>query len=177
MAFELYIPPCIADPQCDLHPPPFERPLRTQTDGPLVSIEEVPRGIQWNLPLVDPTEYFQPAGAKLAALTYKHLCGRDPEDGADVSGDLVLWDKYLNLIKHESRELLQVNILEIDDDNGEYANNALPFRIDAKDCTGKKVLAVPRCCQKRKGIQDCARVHDHVLERERWKLESQNAWG
>ena len=31
--------------------------------------------------------------------------------------------------------------------------------------TGKMVLAVPRCCQKRKGTQDRARVNSRVSDR------------
>lgn len=56
-------------------------------------------------------------------------------------------------------EVLQLNIIQMDDDNGEYANTYLPFQVDPVDFTGKKVLAVPRCCQKRKGTQDRPRVN------------------
>ena len=51
-------------------------------------------------------------------------------------------------------EVLQVNIIAIEDDNGVYANTWLLFAVDPADLIGKKVLAVPRCCQKRKGTQD-----------------------
>ncbi|KAK1585154.1 uncharacterized protein LY79DRAFT_559350 [Colletotrichum navitas] len=68
------------------------------------------------------------------------------------------------------------NIIETEDNNSAYANKYLLFPVDAKDYTGKKLLAVPRCCQKRKGTQDRGRVNDSVR---RWeearKLESQNA--
>lgn len=59
-------------------------------------------------------------------------------------------------------EILQINIIEMDDDEGEYANTHLPFQVNPADYTGKKVLAVPRCCQKRKGTQDRSRINFFV---------------
>ncbi|KAK2009718.1 hypothetical protein LZ32DRAFT_608233 [Colletotrichum eremochloae] len=196
MALELHIPPCIVKPACDLHPPAFERPLRIQIEGPLVSIEKLFPGIQWKIPLVNTSEYFQPAGPELAALTYQHLYGRMPKDSTDASGDLVVRDEYLGWIRHERRidyygvtfdhlvpgddldpEVLQVNIIETEEDDGAYANKYLLFPVDAKDYTGKKVLAVPRCCQKRKGTQDRGRVNDSVRDWEARKLESQSLAG
>ena len=64
-------------------------------------------------------------------------------------------------------EVLQINIIEVDDDGGAYANESLPFSVDPVEYTGKKVLAVPRCCQKRKGTQDRSRINDSVNERDR----------
>ena len=55
--------------------------------------------------------------------------------------------------------MLQINIIEIEDDNGVYANTWLLFVVDPVDFVGKKVLAVPRCCQKRDGTQDHWRVN------------------
>lgn len=51
-------------------------------------------------------------------------------------------------------EVLQINIIEIEDDNGVYANTVLSFAVDPAEFIGRKVLAVPRCCQKRAGTQD-----------------------
>ena len=62
-------------------------------------------------------------------------------------------------------EVLQINIIEIEDDGGIYANDNSRFEIDPVDYTGKKVLAVPRCCQKRKGTTDRRRVNDGVNAR------------
>jgi hypothetical protein len=46
--------------------------------------------------------------------------------------------------------------------NGEaYANRYLRFAVNLADYAGK-VLAVPRCCQRRKGTQDRARVNGSV---------------
>lgn len=56
-------------------------------------------------------------------------------------------------------EVLQINIIEIEDDGGVYANQWLLFTVDPDEYIGKKVLAVPRCCQKRKGSQDRWRVN------------------
>ena len=91
-------------------------------------------------------------------------------------------DHYLSLIRHidyygvtfdhlvpadnADPEVLQINIIEMDDDEGAYANEHLPFVVDSAEYTGKKVLAVPRCCQKRKGTQDRARVNGSVAERD-----------
>lgn len=62
-------------------------------------------------------------------------------------------------------EMLQINIIEIEDDNGVYANTWLSFEVDPMEFIGKKVLAVPRCCQKRKGTQDRWRVNALVDQR------------
>lgn len=55
--------------------------------------------------------------------------------------------------------MLQINIIEIEDDGGVYANTWLSFAVDPTEFIGKRVLAVPRCCQKRKGTQDRWRVN------------------
>ena len=62
--------------------------------------------------------------------------------------------------------MLQINIIEMDHDNGTYANLNLPFTVDPAEYTGKRVLAVPRCCQKRRGTQDRSRINSAVVERE-----------
>lgn len=68
-------------------------------------------------------------------------------------------------------EVLQINIIEVDDDGGKYANTYLPFSVNPAEYTGKKVLAVPRCCQKRKGSQDRPRINESVTERDIEALE------
>lgn len=68
-------------------------------------------------------------------------------------------------------EILQINIIEMDDDGGEYANTYLPFEVNPADYTGKKVLAVPRCCQKRKGTQDRSRINFFVNKRDTEALQ------
>jgi hypothetical protein len=62
-------------------------------------------------------------------------------------------------------EVLQINIIEIEDDGGIYANENSRLEIDPADYAGKKVLAVPRCCQKRKGTTDRRRINDGVNAR------------
>lgn len=62
-------------------------------------------------------------------------------------------------------EVLQINIIEIEEDNGVYANTWLSFTVDPAEFIGRKVLAVPRCCQKRKGTQDRWRVNALVDQR------------
>ncbi|KAI0119682.1 hypothetical protein F4814DRAFT_412963 [Daldinia grandis] len=68
-------------------------------------------------------------------------------------------------------EVLQINIIEIEDDGGIYANNCLPFSIDPAEYAGKKILAVSRCYQKRKGTHDRMRVNDSVAERDQERLK------
>jgi hypothetical protein len=43
-------------------------------------------------------------------------------------------------------EVLQINIVEIGDDGGVYANKCNPFDIDPAKYIGRKVLAVPGRC-------------------------------
>ncbi|KAF1954679.1 hypothetical protein CC80DRAFT_416916, partial [Byssothecium circinans] len=43
----------------------------------------------------------------------------------------------------------------------------LPFRMDLTEYTGQKVLAVPRCCQLKKGMQDRGRTNNLAVERGR----------
>ncbi|KAG4438218.1 hypothetical protein IFR05_006291 [Cadophora sp. M221] len=59
-------------------------------------------------------------------------------------------------------KVLPINIVEIEDDGGVYANKYNPFEIDPTEYIQKKVLAVPRCCQKRKGTTDRVSVNDAV---------------
>lgn len=63
-------------------------------------------------------------------------------------------------------EVLQINIFEIEDDGGIYANEGSCFEINPADYIGKRVLALPRCCQKRKGTTDRRRVNDGVSTRD-----------
>jgi hypothetical protein len=61
-------------------------------------------------------------------------------------------------------EVLQINIIETED--GAYADERLPFKVDATKYKGQMVLAGPRCCQKRKGTHDRRRINESVAERE-----------
>lgn len=62
--------------------------------------------------------------------------------------------------------MLAINIIEVDNDGGAFANEVLSFPIDLTGYTGKKVLAVPRCCQVKKGTQDRGRINGLVAERD-----------
>lgn len=59
-----------------------------------------------------------------------------------------------------------MNIIEVEDDNGVYANQHNPFHVDPEDYIGKKVLAVPRCCQIRQGTTDQRRINSGVNRRD-----------
>jgi hypothetical protein len=67
-------------------------------------------------------------------------------------------------------EVLQINIIEMDNDEGAYARQWLRFEITPeewhRDYCAKKILAVPRCCGKRRGKTDRARVNGGVLDRD-----------
>lgn len=68
-------------------------------------------------------------------------------------------------------EVLQININEMDYDRGAYTNSGLLlFVVDPDEYIGKKVLAVPRCCQRRKGTTDRERVNFCVARREKRML-------
>ena len=86
---------------------------------------------------------------------------------------------HLVLAEDINPEVLQINIIDIEDDNGVYANTWLSFAVDPTEFIGKKVPAVPRCCQKRKGTQDRWRVNalvdqrihrlEHLKDAKEWK--------
>ncbi|KAH6628870.1 hypothetical protein F5144DRAFT_594780 [Chaetomium tenue] len=206
MPFKLHIPPCICTPAHPLHPPPLEKPLRIQIEGPIVAIQKLLPDISWRtdpLSLVFP----QSAGPELAKLAYWAIYGRQARP--ELANDLVVRDEYLgwvtdvipfkcvpltgcNLLHIDyygvtfdhlvppndpDPDVLQINILELETpsgpfaNGGAYANRYLRFAVDLADYTGKKVLAVPRCCQKRKGTQDRARVNSSVAMRDMERLE------
>lgn len=78
-------------------------------------------------------------------------------------------------------EVLQINIYERDGDQGEYANKYLAFSVDWEEYAGKTILAVPRCCQLRKGttyqlrVNDCVKRRDEAIEKQEFRQE--DGWG
>ncbi|KAL2759462.1 hypothetical protein ACRALDRAFT_1079423 [Sodiomyces alcalophilus JCM 7366] len=190
---ELYIPACIRTPVHPLHPPPIDKPLRIQIEGPAVAIERLLPDTPWALGHWC-QEFPQPPGPELAKLTYRMLYGREPIlEGDSVSEgsarDMVVRDEYLGVVTSArpsfeldyygvtfdhlvpiddfDPEVLQINIIEIEIDNGKYFNTFMPFPVNVADYAGKKVLAIPRCCSKRKGTTDRARVNESIAYRER----------
>ncbi|WEW58315.1 hypothetical protein PRK78_003783 [Emydomyces testavorans] len=188
MALELYIPPCVNRPPHHLHPPPPDKPLRIRIQGPLETIQKLCPNISWH-----PIGPFpQPGGLKLASLTHQTLYGgkgdevapvvvrdeylawvlegRIPQDHIDYYG--VTFD-HLVPADDPNPEVLAINIIEVDDDDGgiyadggKYANEVLLFSVNPIEYTGKKVLAVPRCCQHKKGTQDRWRINTEVAQRD-----------
>lgn len=95
MGYELHIPPCVSDPAHPLHPPPLEKPLRIQIEGPVVAIQKLLPSIPWptsSLYLVFP----QPAGHELARLAYQAVYGRDVRP--EVANDAVVRDEYMGWV-------------------------------------------------------------------------------
>ncbi|KAK7211925.1 hypothetical protein V2G26_019103 [Clonostachys chloroleuca] len=186
MALELYIPPCLHVPVHSKHPPPVEKPLRIQIEGPLVSIQKLVPEAQWHIDIFNQV-FPQPAGPLLAKLAFQKLYKRQAR--LEETGDLVVRDEYLGWVMEGKKplnqidyygvtfdhlvptsdnnpEVLQINIIEMDNDGGAYAEETLPFKVNPTEYTGKRVLAVPRCCQKRKGTQDQERINSGVAFRD-----------
>ncbi|KAH7376240.1 hypothetical protein B0T11DRAFT_271886 [Plectosphaerella cucumerina] len=187
---ELYIPPCILDAAHVWHSPPVDKPLRIQIEGPAVSIEKLLPDVPWSLGRWLPP-FPQFPGPELAKLTYRVLYGQEPFLGPSESTapDLAVRDEYLVEVmaaRHQMKseldyygvtfdhlvpvddwdpEVLQINFIEVETDDGEYANKFLPFSVDVAEYAGKKVLAVPRCCQNRKGTTDRARVNESIAHK------------
>ena len=62
-------------------------------------------------------------------------------------------------------EVLVLNIIEVDNDGGKFVSEVLPFSINPTEYTWKKVLyvlAMPRCCKRKKGPQDRGRINSEV---------------
>jgi hypothetical protein len=61
--------------------------------------------------------------------------------------------------------VLAISIIETESDRGAFANKYLLFSVDPTEYAGKKVLAVPRCCQVKNGTQDRRRINGEVADR------------
>lgn len=95
MGYELHIPPCVSNPAHPFHPPPLEKPLRIQIEGPKVAIQKLFPSILWHtdpLALVFP----QLASHELARMTYQAVYGRDARP--EVATDVVVRDEYLGWV-------------------------------------------------------------------------------
>ncbi|KAK6222223.1 hypothetical protein QIS74_04478 [Colletotrichum tabaci] len=116
MALELYIPPCIRTPASRLHPPRIESPLRVQIEdvrpdipGDMAVRDEYMGWVKLDEKILEEIDYY--------GVTFDHLVSDDDVDP----------------------EVLQINIIETDNDDAEYANTYLPFSVDASEYTGKRV--------------------------------------
>ncbi|KAF2460789.1 hypothetical protein BDY21DRAFT_279573 [Lineolata rhizophorae] len=183
MALKLYIHPCIHKPPHHLHPPQADKPLRIRIQGPLESIQKLLPNVSWDKIVSFP----QPGGLELASITHQALYGWKALRMAN--GALMVWDEYLAWVMEGRRaldhidyygvtfdhlvpaddpdpEVFAINIIEVDNDGGKYANEVLSFSVNPTDYTGSKVLAVPRCCQRKKGTQDRRLINGLVAERD-----------
>ena len=95
MALELYIPPCINSPAHPHHPPPLEKPLRIQIDGPLVAIQRLLPDMTWPVDALDRV-FPLPGGPGLARLAYRTVYGREVRP--EHPGDMVVRDEYLGWV-------------------------------------------------------------------------------
>lgn len=73
---------------------------------------------------------------------------------------------HLVPVGEDDPETLQINIFEVEEDGGAYAREWLRIEVDPEDYRSKKILAVPRCCSKRKGTTDRRRINDRVKHRD-----------
>ncbi|KEY68341.1 hypothetical protein S7711_10424 [Stachybotrys chartarum IBT 7711] len=159
MVHSLHIPPCLRTPADHHHPPPLDKALRIQIEGPLVSIQKLPPDVPWHVDVFKPI-FPQPSGPKLAKLTYWAIYGHHILP--DAESHLVVRDEYLGWIHHKNEidyygvtfdinippdeyfpEILQINILEIEADQGEYANECLPFMIERQTTLARRSWRCP----------------------------------
>ncbi|KAM6486692.1 hypothetical protein HDV62DRAFT_227038 [Trichoderma sp. SZMC 28011] len=96
MAPQLHIPSCIRSPVYTHHPPPPDKPLHIQIEGPLASIQKLLPDESRNSSEFPPS-YPQPSGPSLAKLAYRAIYGSDPR--LDIENDLVVRDEYLGWIR------------------------------------------------------------------------------
>ncbi|WQF88246.1 hypothetical protein CDEST_13260 [Colletotrichum destructivum] len=92
MALDLYIPPCMRSPSHPLHPPPLNKPLRIQIEGPLVSVQKLFPEAPWHVSEI-PTPFPQPAGPLLVRLGYRTIYGHEVRP--NVANDVIVRDEYL----------------------------------------------------------------------------------
>jgi hypothetical protein len=95
MAYKLHIPHCICSPSHPLHPPPLEKPLRIQIEGPLIAVKRLLPETIWNPNILSPV-FPQPGGLELAKLAHREIYGHDVR--LDVTNDLVIRDEYLGWV-------------------------------------------------------------------------------
>lgn len=96
MALDLHIPKCIHSPAHALHPPPPDKPLRIQVEGPLVSIQKFLPHEPWYVDEI-PTSFPQPAGPSLAKLALQAIYGGDVS--TELADGIVLRDEYLGWVR------------------------------------------------------------------------------
>ena len=99
MSLDLYIPPCTLNPAHPNHPPPLDKPLRIQIQGPLESIQKVLPDLPWHTNHRS-RSFPQPAAPKLASATYQALYGTQ-----GGSSNLIVRDEYMAWVMEGGRAL------------------------------------------------------------------------
>lgn len=103
MALPLHIPECIQNPPHEHHPPPFDKPLRIQIEGPLVSVKRLVPDAQWHIDVRGGMPDIQPAGIDLARVAYRFIYGQEPDEKS-----LTVRDESLGWV-HQKRSEPSVN--------------------------------------------------------------------
>ncbi|PKK49389.1 hypothetical protein CI102_6124 [Trichoderma harzianum] len=196
MALQLHIPSCIRSSIHAHHPPPPDKPLRIQIEGPLVSTQQLLPNEPWHFNEFLPPYHTSRGQKKRDYKVNKYTIWAIAREAAhraiygsaahpDIENDLVVRGEYLGWIRETidqidyygvifnhlvppgdaDPEVLQINIIEMDEDEGEYANACLPFAVDWKEFTSKRILAVPRCCQIRQRTTDRLRINEGIIEK------------
>ncbi|KAI9711060.1 MAG: hypothetical protein M1828_001987 [Chrysothrix sp. TS-e1954] len=188
MAVHLEIPKCLDRPPHRFHFPPPSQPLRIRIEGPLTAVQRLVPNVPWYLDLVR-KPFPQPAGPPLAKMTFRQVYGRDVDPS--IVGDMVLRDEYLGWVQEQrygplngidyygvtfdhlvppddtNPEVLMINIIEMDYDDGQYADDVLRFTVNHSEYIGKKVIAVPRWCGVRRGTQDRSMINFCVADNQK----------
>ncbi|KAK2744017.1 hypothetical protein FQN57_004470 [Myotisia sp. PD_48] len=140
----------------------------------LLAIQRLLPKAEWQRsPCFAPDRSLLPAGSELANLAFRVLYDRDVQP--DIIGDMVVrTETYQALVetptvfiidyygvtfdhlvpaKDTYPETLQINIIEVEDDEGKSASKYLPFEVDPSDYVGKKFLLYQDAVKKGRGLQ------------------------
>ncbi|KAF2788609.1 hypothetical protein K505DRAFT_353095 [Melanomma pulvis-pyrius CBS 109.77] len=138
MALQLYISPCIHKSPHRLHPPPADKPLRNQIQGPLDSVQKLLPTVLWS----NIMPFLQPGMLMFARLIHQILCDAptDYRPFSHIDGYGVAFDHLIS-VDEPDPEVLAIDIIEVDKNVGLYADGGKY----ANQVVLSSVLAVPIC--------------------------------